>query len=70
MRYQGSREKAHRSGIYTFKADRVEELFNYLKNNQVHTALRLDAVRISPHFYNQSDEISRVIDLCEKFYNS
>jgi len=70
MRYQGSQEKAHRSGIYTFKADRVEELFNYLKNNQVHTALRLDAVRISPHFYNQSEEIARVIDLCKDFYHN
>jgi selenocysteine lyase/cysteine desulfurase len=70
MRYQGSRDIAHRSGIYTFRANRIEELFHYLKDNQVHTALRLDAVRFSPHFYNQSDEISRVIDLCTEFYSN
>ena len=68
MRYQGSYENKHRSGIYTFQGDRIEELFEYLKSNKIHTALRMDAIRISPHFYNQPDEVRQIIDICTRFY--
>jgi selenocysteine lyase/cysteine desulfurase len=68
LNYLGSREEKHRSGIYTFNADRAEELFNYLKDNHVHVSLRQGAIRISQHFYNQPDEINKVIELCRKFY--
>ena len=68
LKYLGSREEKHRSGIYTFDAARAEELFNYLKDNHVHVSLRQGAIRISPHFYNQPDEINQVIELCRKFY--
>ncbi len=68
MTYLGSREPMHRSGIYTFTADRAEELFTYLSQNHVHVALRKGAIRISPHFYNQSAEIEQAIELCQNFY--
>ena len=68
LKYLGSREEKYRSGIYTFDADRAEELFNYLKDNHVHVSLRQGAIRISPHFYNQPDEINQVTVLCRKFY--
>lgn len=68
LNYLGSREEKHRSGIYTFNADRAEELFNYLKDNHVHVSLRQGAIRISPHFYNQPGEINQAIELCRKFY--
>ena len=70
MNYLGSREVKHRSGIYTFKADRVEDLFAYLKENHVHVALRKGALRISPHFYNQTAEVEQVIELCTNFYRA
>jgi selenocysteine lyase/cysteine desulfurase len=68
MRYQGSHERKHRSGIYTFQGERIEELFEHLKSKKVHTALRMDAIRISPHFYNQPDEVHHIVEICTRFY--
>jgi selenocysteine lyase/cysteine desulfurase len=68
LQYIGSRIETHRSGIYTFKAQREEALFKYLQAHHVHVALRQGAVRISPHYYNTEDEIRQLINLCRKFY--
>ncbi len=65
-----SRNKKHWAGIYTFKARRPEDLFEYLKKNRVVCSLRNGLLRISPHFYNTLEEIETVISLIDRYYRS
>lgn len=68
MEYIGSEERAHRSGIYTFKTNKAEDLTAYLKKQKIQVSLRNGAMRVSPHFYNSLDEIDQLISQCRHFY--
>ena len=68
MKYIGSENRKHRSGIYTFKAPEAEQLTRFLKNNHIHVSLRNDAMRVSPHFYNNADDIDQLVRQCRQFY--
>ena len=70
LNYIGSKESAHRSGIYTFTGSKSESLFEYLKKERIHCSLRNNALRISPHYYNSPDDIYELIQQCTKFYQN
>ncbi len=69
LKFVNSKDKRHWSGIYTFSGVRMEELFDYLKRNNVVCSLRNGWLRIAPHFYNTAEEIEEVISLVRKFYS-
>lgn len=39
------------------------DVFNKLKENNIIISLRNDALRFSPHFYNTSKEIKKVLEI-------
>ncbi len=55
-----SKEKI--AGIITFKHEKARIIFDELKQQNIHCALREGMIRFSPHFYNTQDEIDIVID--------
>lgn len=60
---------AHRAGILTFLPPRgdVKELASYLSQRNVSFSLRRGRIRISPHFYNQPEEIDRLVEMVRGF---
>jgi selenocysteine lyase/cysteine desulfurase len=59
----------HRAGILTFLPPRgeVKALASYLSERNVSFSLRRGHVRISPHFYNQPEEIDRLVEMVRGF---
>jgi len=57
----------HRSGIVSFYHPRAEELFNFLKENQITVSLREGAIRVSPHFYNNRQDLDRFLEVVNRF---
>jgi len=45
------------------KSNSSFDVFNKLKENNIIISLRNDALRFSPHFYNTSEEIERVLEI-------
>ncbi|MBN2366832.1 MAG: aminotransferase class V-fold PLP-dependent enzyme, partial [Calditrichaeota bacterium] len=60
----------HRSGIVTFFHSKAEELFNYLRDRRVFVSLRDRKIRISPHFYNNHDDLAELISLIKKYQST
>jgi cysteine desulfurase / selenocysteine lyase len=55
----------HRAGILTFvppRGDRAK-LARYLSDQRVSLSLRRERLRLSPHFYNQEQEMDRLVEL-------
>ena len=70
--FLGSSQQKNWSGIFSFTHhdnDRVNELFDHLKQKKIHVSLRNGALRISPHFYNTIEEIDILIKTCRSFLN-
>ena len=63
FRYVGSPEMIQRSGIVTFACENVTETYKNLRKNRVHLSLRNDLLRFSPHFYNTTEEIDRIVEI-------
>jgi cysteine desulfurase / selenocysteine lyase len=59
----------HRAGILTFLPPRgaVRALASYLTERNVSIALRRGRIRVSPHFYNQPEELDRLVELVREF---
>lgn len=57
----------HRSGIVSFFHPRAEELFHFLKNNRITVSLREGAIRVSPHFYNNRQDLDQFLDAVKRF---
>ena len=53
--------KKNLAGIISFKREDAEDIFNYLQDKNIVTAVREGMVRLSPHFYNTKDEINKVV---------
>lgn len=51
----------NRAGIVTFKHNKAQTIFEELEKRNVYTAMRAGMLRISPHFYNTTDEIDNFI---------
>jgi len=56
-----------RSGIVTFKHQNIsnEQLFEYLKTNNIFCAPRGGGVRISPHFYTPREQLQTLLQLID-----
>ena len=57
------RRKGRRSGIvsFTLPHETATETCKRLRSQRIHVASRGNAVRVSPHFYNGTDEIDRFL---------
>ncbi len=64
-----TKDKKHWAGIFTFKARKTEQLWEYLKKHHVICSVRNGLLRISPHFYNTMEEIETTISLIHRFYH-
>jgi len=58
-------ESEYRSGIVVINPRDKEEAFNSLVNKNVRTSLRNNGIRISPHFYNNKEEITMLLKILE-----
>jgi len=67
LHYLGSSQANERSGIYSFKGKDDEGLFNHLSDQRIHVSLRNNALRVSPHFYNNESEIKEFAHICKKY---
>ncbi len=63
-------EPATRSGIVTFRHPRAGELHQYLNKERIHVSLRSGLIRVSPHFYNNSEDIDRLLERIHAFDHS
>jgi len=55
------------AGIISFKHNEANQIFETLKNKNIHCAVREGMVRFSPHFYNVKDEIDTVVSQLKAF---
>ena len=72
MIYNGSLSLEERSGIYSFNykdTEVLKDLHQYLSTNKIHVSYRNGALRISPHFYNDKDDIDNFIAACKSYLN-
>jgi cysteine desulfurase/selenocysteine lyase len=65
-------DEAHASGILTFRLPGKDSkaLYDRLTQSQIVCSLRKNAIRLSPHFYNTSDEAIRVLEVIKDFNRS
>jgi selenocysteine lyase/cysteine desulfurase len=54
-------EVKHRSGIVIFKSSNAEHLVSMLKKDGIIVSARGGGVRISPHFYNNEEDIDKLV---------
>lgn len=60
---------AERAGIVTFAHPRAEELADALLRRFIHVSLRDGMIRVSPHFYNTTSDIDKLMDAVLSFDN-
>jgi len=61
-----SLEKQHRSGIVSFmlkEREKTKNLFQTLMNEKIWCSLREGLIRISPHIYNNAEEMDRIAEV-------
>ncbi|GAB4370808.1 MAG: aminotransferase class V-fold PLP-dependent enzyme [Calditrichia bacterium] len=58
---------AHRSGIVSFFHPEAEALFEYLKKNRITVSLREGKIRLSPHFYNNTEDFDHFFRILNRF---
>lgn len=58
---------AQRSGILTFRLGDPGELLSVLSKAGVVARVRAGGVRLSPHFYNDDDDVRRVLDAVDSY---
>lgn len=57
--------RKNHSTIFNIKGDK--KTFNHLKDNNIITSLRGDGIRISLHFYNTIEEITKLLDALYRY---
>ncbi len=62
-RITSSLDPDHRSSILSFSGRDIRRLFDLLCENDVKVSLREGSIRVSPHFYNNRDDMERLIGL-------
>lgn len=65
--YPDELEEKYFSGIVTFKHPASEGLFNWLTERNIITSLREKMIRLSPHFYNNEEDIDKVVDAIKNY---
>ena len=61
-RITSSLEDGHRSSILSFSGKNIRSKFEKLQKNNILVSLREGSIRVSPHFYNNQEEIHRLIE--------
>lgn len=59
-------DRSERSGIVSFKPLDVDVLLQVFSKRKVHTAVRGESVRVSPHFYNTIEEIDILVECIDE----
>ncbi|MDP4190195.1 MAG: aminotransferase class V-fold PLP-dependent enzyme [Bacteroidota bacterium] len=54
-------ERKYLSGIVSFKSEKAQEIFDELEKRNIVAAVREGVVRFSPHYYNNHEEIDKVV---------
>ncbi len=67
FRVISSMEPRHRSGILSFVPEDAGRLFRHLLKSKVLAAQRGNAVRLSPHFYNDESDIERLFEALDSY---
>ena len=49
------------AGIISIIREDAADIFNYLQDKNIETAVREGILRISPHFYNTKEEMDKVV---------
>jgi selenocysteine lyase/cysteine desulfurase len=68
--YNGSHDLSERSGIYSFNyknTKKLQDLHEHLAENNIYVSYRNGAVRVSPHFYNDVEDIQKMVDVSKKY---
>jgi selenocysteine lyase/cysteine desulfurase len=60
-------ESGHRSGILSFVPEDAGGLFRYLLKEKVLAAQRGNALRLSPHFYNNESDVERFFEVLDGY---
>jgi cysteine desulfurase / selenocysteine lyase len=63
LRFLSPMEEKYRSAIIVFKIKTPQHLVEYLRKKQIIVSARGGGVRVSPHFYNNEDDIDRLISV-------
>jgi len=56
-------KRENRSGIVTCKIDNAQTVHDELLKKNIHTAVREGYIRLSPHFYNNTEDIDKVVEV-------
>lgn len=56
----------HRSSIFTFTGDNLEQVHRYLLDNNITLVRREGSIRVSIHLYNNEEDVKRFIDVLER----
>jgi selenocysteine lyase/cysteine desulfurase len=62
-----SMERRHRSAILSFVPEDAGRLFRHLFKRKVLAAQRGNAVRLSPHFYNDESDVERLFEAVDSY---
>jgi len=63
---ESSLDPKHRSSILSFSAPKGKKLFEKLIKNKIIVSYREGLIRVSPHFYNITQEIDQLIRILQK----
>ena len=61
LKLQTPKEKQCRSGIVNFKIDRPQKFVEKLAKKGMVVSARANGIRVSPHFYNNEEEIDALM---------
>lgn len=62
LKLQTPKEKQCRSGIVNFKINEPEKLAQKLEKKGIIVSVSAQGIRVSPHYYNTTDDIDRLMD--------
>lgn len=60
-------EPEHRSSIFAFQCEPLDELYQRLRENRIILAKREGAIRVSVHLFNNEEDIDRLIGVLDDF---
>lgn len=62
LKLQTPEELQHRSGIVNFRIDKSQEVVEKLNRKDIVVSARAHGIRVSPHFYNNEEEVDRFME--------
>ncbi|MCX8192048.1 MAG: aminotransferase class V-fold PLP-dependent enzyme, partial [Nitrososphaerales archaeon] len=67
---QTPKDPSQRAGIFNLKVDGCARVVERLKKERVIVAARMNGIRISPHFYNNEEDVYRCLEVLSKTIKS